>query len=444
MPSIACLPPALASWQGFNARDRPIDGASVLMVRPRHFAVIGAGIIGVSTALYLQRDGHRVTLIDFRGPGEGASMGNAAVIAAASCEPVAMPGVLRRLPGMLTDPLGSLAVRWQYLPRLTPWLVCFLAASRPSRVEAISIALRELSTRCRDALGTLTTAAGIGDMIRDTGWLSVYRTHNSFVEAAKELELQRRRGVRFELLERDEIRQAEPSLAPIFERAVYYPEQSMTVNNFRLVQRLAEDFASRGGTLLREMVRDIDYTQDGPRAVVTDGSRHPVESIVVAAGAWSRELTLRLGHRVPLDTERGYHVMLPEPGVMPCRPIHIVDFGFVATPLEYGLRFAGTVELGGLSAPPNWDRARILLERGRQVFPGLREDGATRWMGFRPSLPDSLPVISGSPSLPHVYFAFGHGHLGLTNGALTGRLIADLAAKRDPGLDMRPYRVDRW
>jgi len=136
--------------------------------------------------------------------------------------------------------------------------------------------------------------------------------------------------------------------------------------------------------------------------------------------------------------------MLPAPGVMPSQPIHFGDFGFVATPLGHGLRFAGMVELGGLSAPANWDRARILLERGRQVFPGLREDGATRWMGYRPSLPDSLPVISNSPKMPHVYFAFGHGHLGLTHGPLTGRLIADLAAGRDPGLDIRPYRVDRW
>jgi hypothetical protein len=168
------------------------------------------------------------------------------VIAAASCEPVAMPGVLRRLPGMLTDPLGSLAVRWQYLPQLTPWLVRFLAASRPSRVEAISIALRELSTRCRDALGTLTTAAGIGDTIRDTGWLSIYRTHNSFVEAAKELELQRRRGVSFESLERDEIRQAEPSLPDLrarrlLSRAVDDREQlpagSASGGGFRLARR---------------------------------------------------------------------------------------------------------------------------------------------------------------------------------------------------------------
>jgi D-amino-acid dehydrogenase len=411
---------------------------------PRHFAVIGAGIVGVSTALYLQRDGHRVSLIDYRPPGEGASMGNAAVIAAAACEPVAMPGILRRVPGMLGDPLGPLAIRWRYLPRIAPWLIRFVAASRPSRVEAISIALRELSRRCRAAYVPLTEAAGISDMIRDTGWLSVYRTEDSFAAAAEELDLQRRRKVKFEVLDRERIRQVEPSLAPIFERAAFYPEHSMTVNNFRLVQRLAADFVARGGRLLQEKVSDVELGPQGPRAVVTDKARHDVDAVVVAAGAWSRGLTRRLGHNVALDTERGYHVMLPDPGVKPRLPIHIADFGFVATPLEHGLRFAGTVELAGLEAPPNWGRAEILLKRGRQVFPGLREEGRTRWMGFRPSVPDSVPVISGSPRLPNAYFAFGHGHLGLTYGAITGRLIADLAAGRDPGLDMRPYRVDRW
>ena len=412
--------------------------------QPRHFAVIGAGIIGVSTALYLQRDGHRVSLIDHRPPGEGASMGNAAVIAAGACEPVAMPGILWRVPGMLRDPLGPLAIRWGYLPQIAPWLLRFVAASRPDRVEASSIALRELSLRCRDAYRPLTEAAGIAHMIRDTGWLSVYRTEASFAAAEEEFALQRRRGVKMELLDREHIRQVEPSLAPMFERAAFYPEHSMTVNNFRLVQRLAADFIARGGRLLQEKVSDIELGPHGPRTVVTDKDRIEIDAAVIAAGAWSRALTRRLGHRVALDTERGYHVTLPDPGVMPRLPIHIADFGFVATPLENGLRFAGTVELGGLEAPPNWGRAEILLERGRQVFPGLKEQGRTQWMGFRPSVPDSVPVISGSPKLPNAYFAFGHGHLGLSYGAVTGRLIADLAAGRDPGLDMRPYRVDRW
>ena len=412
--------------------------------KPRHFAVIGAGIIGVSTALYLQRDGHRVTLIDYRGPGEGTSFGNAAIIAGASCEPVAMPGILGRVPGMLLDPLGPLAIRWGYLPKLAPWLMAFVAASRPDRVEKFSIALRELSLRCVDAFKPLTDDAGLSDMIRHTGWLSVYKTEESFNHSRGEMELQRRRGVKFELMGGEEIRQLEPSLAPVFAKAVFFPEHSMTVNNFRLVQALAQDFTSRGGALLRETVTDIEIGASGPKAVLTDKARHEVDAVVLAAGAWSKRLAKRLGHRVLLETERGYHVTLPDPGVELRLPIHVGDHGFVMTPLEQGLRFAGTVELGGLAAAPNWGRARVLLEHGRKLLPGLRDAGKTEWMGFRPSVPDSVPVISASPRLPNAYFAFGHGHLGLSFGAITGRMIADLAAGRDPGLDMTPYQVDRW
>jgi len=412
--------------------------------QPRHFAVVGAGVVGICCALHLQRDGHRVTVVDYQGPGEGTSRGNAAVIAGAACEPVAMPGIVRRVPAMLADPLGPLAIRWSYLPRLVPWLMRFVAASRPDRVEDISKALRELSLRCVSAFKPLTEAARITDMIRDTGWLSVYKTEASFQFARGELELQQRRGIKFDVLTGDQIRQMEPSLAPIFDRGVFFPENSMTVDNFRLVQRLAEDFVSRGGRLLRETVVDVVLGPQGPRELVTQQGRHPIEAVVVAAGAWSRELTRKLGHRVPLDTERGYHVMLPDPGVMPRMPIHIGDHGFVATPLEKGLRFAGTVELGGLQAPPNWNRANVLLQHGRKIFPGLNEGGLDRWMGFRPSFPDSLPVISGSPKTPNAYFAFGHGHLGLSFAAITGKVIADLAGGRNSGFDLAPYRVDRW
>jgi glycine/D-amino acid oxidase-like deaminating enzyme len=412
--------------------------------QPRHFAVVGAGIVGVCCAQQLQRDGHRVTLVDYRRPGEGTSRGNAAVIAGGACEPIAMPGIVRRVPAMLADPLGPLAIRWSYLPRLAPWLLRFIAASRPDRVEHISKALRELSLRCVSAFKPLTESARITDMIRDTGWLSVYKTEASFKLASDELALQRRRGVKLDVLTRDQVRQMEPSLAPIFERGVFIPENSMTVNNFRLVQRLAEDFVDRGGRLLREKVVDVALGPQGPRELVTEQGRHAIDGVVVAAGAWSRELTRKLGHKVPLDTERGYHVMLQDARVMPRMPIHIGDHGFVATPLEHGLRFAGTVELGGLQAPPNWNRANVLLQHGRMIFPGLNESGLDRWMGFRPSFPDSLPVISGSPKTPNAYFAFGHGHLGLSFAAITGKMIADLAGGRDSGFDVTPYRVDRW
>jgi D-amino-acid dehydrogenase len=411
---------------------------------PRHVAVIGAGIVGVCAAQYLRRDGHRVTLVDRQGPGEGASRGNAAVIAAESCLPVALPGIARRVPGMLLDPLGPLAIRWSYLPKLAPWLIEFVRASAPSRVEEISVALRALTRQAIDAYLPLMKSAGVDDMLKRTGWLAVYESEAKFAAAQDDLALQRRRGVTMTILRAEEIRQFEPSLAPVYRHAVHYPENAYVTDNFRLVQALAEDFVRQGGMILREEARDFVLGPAGPTHLVTDRARHAVDAVVVAAGAWSKALSVRLGHRPLLDTERGYHVMFPSWEGMPRLPLYSGDYSFAVTPLAHGLRVAGTVELGGLAAPPNNARARVLVERGRRMLPGLAPEPQSQWMGFRPSMPDSVPVISASPRHANAFFAFGHGHIGLTLGAVTGRLVADLVAGRDTGLDMRPYRIDRW
>ncbi len=411
---------------------------------PRHIAVVGAGIVGVCTALYLQRDGRRVTLIDRGGPGEGASRGNAAVIAGESCVPVATPGIVRRVPRMLHDPLGPLAIRWGYLPKLAPWLWQFVRASSPTRVEEISVALRALTARAVDSYLPLLKSAGLDDMLKRTGWLGVYESAAKFRTAQFDLELQRRRGVSFTVLPAEEIRQFEPSLAPIFHAAVYFPENAYVTDNFRLVQALAEDFVRNGGALRRELVTGFEFGANGPTHVVTEAGRHVADAVIVAAGAWSKRLAQMLGHRPLLDTERGYHVMFRRPAQMPRLPVYAGEHGIAVTPLAQGLRFAGTVELGGLEAPPNFARARVLIERGRRMFPGLGDDDGTPWMGFRPSMPDSVPVIGGSDRHPNAFFAFGHGHLGLTLGAVTGRVVADLVSGRDPGIDMRPYRIDRF
>jgi D-amino-acid dehydrogenase len=414
-----------------------------LTATPGHVGIIGAGVIGVSTALYLQRDGHSVTIFDPNGPGEGTSFGNASVIAGGSAEPVAMPGIIWRVPGMLLDPLGPLAIRWRYLPKLLPWLAQFVLASRRGRVEEISKALAALSKESMGAWRTLTGDIGIDDMIRENGWLSVYRTDKSFADAKTELDLLKRRGMEFEILKKEEIRQFEPTVGSQFEHAVWHREHAHTVDNFALVQKMAQHVAAKGGKFVREKTLDFVLGPDGPTHVVTSGGRHAVDAVVVAAGAWSKNLAQRLGHWVPLETERGYHVMLPHAGVAPRMPIHMADHGFVATPLAGGLRFAGTVELGGLDLPPNWRRAEMLLKHGTRVFPDIDTSDRRYWMGFRPSVPDSVPVISRGAQHANTWFAFGHGHLGLTYGAVSGRLIADMMAGRDPGIDIEPYRIDR-
>jgi D-amino-acid dehydrogenase len=410
----------------------------------RHVVVIGAGIVGVCAALSLLRDGFRVTLLERGGPGEGASFGNGAVIGEEAVIPVATPGILWKVPGMLMDPLGPLAVRWSYLPRIAPWLLRFVAASRPARVEEISIALAALLEGTFEAFDRLLELADARDMLRRTGWLCVYETEAGLNAYRPMLEVQRRRGVRVDILEAGALREFEPALGPIFARAVYYADVGYAVDSLRLVQVLAETFRRLGGTLERAEARGFEIGPEGPRAVLTEAGREPCDAVVIAAGAWSKRLTGQLGNRPPLDTERGYHVQFPEPGVLPRLPVYSTERGIIATPLDVVLRVGGTVELAGLDAPPNWNRAALLLAQARRWFPGVQTGGYSRWMGFRPSMPDSLPIIGRSPRFSNVLFAFGHGHCGMMMGARTGEIVAALLAGRDPGIDMTPYRIDRF
>lgn len=410
-----------------------------------HAVVVGAGIVGVSSALLLRRDGWRVTLLEREaGPAEGTSFGNAAVISPESVVPTASPGLFRELPRLLRDPLGPLAIRWRYLPQLAPWLLRFAAAARPERIEAGSKALAALLERALPAHRSLAEEAGIGAMIQQRGWLSVAESPAVWEAFQAKLALQRRRGVEFTVVTGPELRQFEPALKPLFTAGVYYPNIAHVVQNYRYTCALAEAARQRGVTFRRGEARGFAFGPDGVTAVDCGGERLACDAVVVAAGAWSKGLARQLGARLPLDTERGYHLTLPEPGVTLRLPVCSLDAGFVATPLEDGLRLAGTDELGGLELPPNWRRSEILLEHARRWFAGLRAEGASRWMGFRPSFPDSLPVIDRSPRARNAVLAFGHGHLGLTMGPRTGELVADLLAGRAPDLDLAPYAATRF
>jgi len=406
--------------------------------------VIGAGIVGCSAALWLQRDGHQVTIVDKSGPGEGASKGNASVIATESVVPVATPGILWDVPKYLANPLGPLAIRWSYLPKLAPWLMRFVASSTEAKVEDISIALRSLLVEALAAHKELAAAAGCRDIIQDTGWLGIFESDAKFQSYQWDLELQKRRGVKFTVLQAEEIRQFEPSLQPIYKHAVYYPENSYVLDNFRLVRTLAEDVTRGGGRIVKDEIQDFEMGANGPAAAIGKNGRYEFDAVVVTAGAWSRALTAKLGEAVPLETERGYHVTLPHAQKRPRMPLYSGDYSFAVTPLEIGLRFAGTVELGGLELPPNPGRNEVLIKHGRRMFGELDERDRSDWMGFRPSMPDSKPVIDRGRKFKNTFFAFGHGHIGLTLGPITGKLIADLVNERKPGIDLKPFAVDRF
>jgi D-amino-acid dehydrogenase len=406
--------------------------------------VIGAGIVGISCASYLRRDGHDVTVIDRVPPGEGCSKGNAGCLSPGSVIPLAGPGVLRQVPGWLRDPLGPLAIRWAYLPRALPWLLRFARAGAPEEVERGSAALRALHRDTFENYAPLVRAAGAEALIRRTGQLHVYSTEEGFRGDAAGWARRRALGVAVEELGRSQIRQIEPALAPIFARAVYLPEHRHTLDPWRLVQCLAESFVRDGGIVLRPEVRDLEVGPDGSTQLRTDQGAIEAGTLVIAAGAWSHRLAARLGDRVPLESQRGYHVTVADPGVEPRMPVMWAERKFMMTPMQPGLRFAGTVEFAGLEAPPDYRRARVLLKQGKEVFPDLKAERVSEWMGHRPCLPDSLPVIGRSPRFPSVLYAFGHGHTGLSGASTTGRVIADLVAGRPPAIDVTPFRVDRF
>lgn len=408
--------------------------------------IVGAGIVGLAIALTLQRDGFDVTVIDRDGPGEGATYGNAGVLATSSVVPVGTPATVRAVPRMLLDRQAPLTLRWSTLPALAPWFTRFVLASRPARVEAISRALAALAGRAIEAYAPLLRAADADVLIGRGGWLTVYESDHGLRRARGEHDLMRRRGVRFDVLRREEIGDIEPSLGPTIRHALYFPDNCWVRDTLGLARAFAAAIQRNGGNIVRDEVVGFDIGADGPRAVLGRAGSTPLDgrALIIAAGAHSGPLARALGAAVPLDTERGYHVMLPEPGFGLRLPVMHGERAFVATPMAGGIRLAGTVEFGGLAAPANFSRAEVILNHAKRIYPALRDGGGKRWMGFRPSMPDSLPVIGPCPHFKGVYFAFGHGHLGLTFAAVTGEMIGAMLNDRPPPVDPMPYRVDRF
>jgi len=410
--------------------------------------VIGAGMVGVTAASFLQRDGHRVFLVERGNPGEGASFGNAGCLNGSSVVPMSMPGTIRNVPHWLADPLGPLSIRWRYLPWLAPWLLRFVRAGSAERVAAQARALRALLAPSVDTLLPLARDAGVADLIHRAGHLWVYRSEASLAKDQAAWRLRRDNGVVVTELGADELRQLEPTVSRDFARGVLVEENGHLGNPHRMVQGLAGALQRSGAEIHRAQA--LGFTLEGNRlkAIRTDKGELSCDAAVVAAGAWSRPLAAMLGDKVPLETERGYHLMIRDPEVMPRLPVADADGKFVATPMETGLRFAGTVELAGLKAPPDWRRAGILLEQGRKLLPGLApshaEERVSQWMGHRPSMPDSLPCLGPATRTPDVIYAFGHGHVGMAASPVTGKVVADLVAGRKPAIDVTPFRPQRF
>jgi len=407
--------------------------------------VVGAGIIGVAIAYELQHRGKQVTLLDRSAPGSGASFGNMASIAVTEFMPASRPGIWAQMPKWMLDPEGPVRVRPAYMPKLFPWFLRFLAASRPSKLRELEAAGAVLCRRVHEDLDALLKETGLRHMLSAEGCLSLYADDAEFRADREHIEILERFGFRHEVLGANAIRDLEPAVTTKIGKAVLFPDNRSVADPYRLVVALAEKFRLLGGLIEEGEVVAFDHSDRGVAALrLADGRRIPVGEIVLAAGAFTGRLSALLKENIPLETERGYHTQIMDPGISMRHSIIWPARAFMVTPTAGGIRVGGTVEMAGLDAPPDFRRARVLVKRARQALPELQPRQTTEWMGHRPALPDTVPVMGQSAKRKNVWYATGHGHLGLTYAATTGRLMADLITGVEPPVDMKPYRVDRF
>jgi D-amino-acid dehydrogenase len=415
-----------------------------------HVVVIGAGISGVCSAIELLRDGHRVTLLDPGDPGgeQAASFGNGGWLSPGSVLPVSHPGIWREVPGYLADPLGPLAIRWRYLPQLAPWLWRFVrAGSSMAKVAAAARALRPLVADSPARHVRLAAEAGVAALIRRSGLLYVFPSREDFVSEVEYWRIRQAVGLRWIELDANDLHQREPALDRRYAFGVLVEEGGHCTDPGALVAGLARQVEALGGQRERLRAIGFDFESGRLRGVRTDEGVIAADRAVIAAGARSRTLAEAVGDRVSLETERGYHAVIAAPEAAPRMPLSPFDGKMIYTPMAGGLRIAGQVELGGLDAAPDWRRAEILRQHALQTFPDLPRDlpaeRVSVWMGHRPSTPDGLPCL-GRGRCRDVVHAYGHGHIGLMAGPISGRLVADLITGGPPTIDPAPYAPGRF
>ncbi|MBF9197599.1 NAD(P)/FAD-dependent oxidoreductase [Microvirga terrestris] len=408
-------------------------------------AIIGAGIVGLATAHALLDRGHEVVLIEPGGKQGRPTDGNAGWIAHTDVMPLASPKAWRNLPGWLMDPLGPLTIRPGYLPHLAPWLVRFLLASSPSRIKASIGAIRSINAEALPAWKALLSSLNLDGHLRGKGILSVWRHRGDFIRSQDIIDRQRSFGIAAEALHPEELAELEPSLHSV-EAAVLYPDACYVSDPAVLAADLLRLALERGAVPVAAHASRIEL-QDGAIHIHTHSAEKAVvaDRLVISAGIWSRALAAQLGDRIPLDTERGYNATYPKGTFGISRPIMFEGEGFVTTPLDTGDRVGGAVEFAGTEALPNHSRTDAMVQRLTRFLPHVQsEPSAKRWMGFRPSIPDSLPVIGPAGRDRRVIYAFGHGHYGLTQAAITAQMVAGMLERRPGPVDGSPFSAQRF
>jgi len=407
-------------------------------------AVIGAGIIGTTLAYALRKRGRDVVLIERDAPGKGASYGNMASIAVTEFMPASRPSVWKQIPGWMLDPEGPVRVRPAYMPKLTPWFLRFIAASRPSKLRELEAEGAALCQRVHEDLLPLLKETGLEGELSQEGCLSLYTDEAEFKADREHIEILERFGFPHEVIGRQAIKALEPELSDKIGLAVLFPQNQSMKNPYQLVVKLAERFTALGGKIEQGEVVGFERGEGMRAVLLKDGSRIAAHEVVVAAGVYSAKLAKMLGEPIPLETERGYHTQIMKPGISMKHSIIWPARAFMVTPTAGGIRVGGTVEMAGIDAAPDYRRSRVTVKRAKEALPNLQCEDFTEWMGHRPAFPDTVPVMSASAKTKGLFYATGHGHLGLTYAATNARLMADLVTGAKPPIDMKPYRVDRF
>lgn len=415
------------------------------MTTPLKIAVIGAGIVGVSSALWLKRDGHDVTVFDRIEPGDPAqtSYGNAGLLARSSVIPVPTPGLVKAVPKMLFAKDGPLFLKWRYLPKLLPWLIPFLKGANEATVRRTATALSDILGDSVDQHAALAEGTDAAQYITKGSYTFLYKDRAYFEKEALAFSIRAEHGFTWDELDRDALLQRDPNLGPGYTFGAAVHDHGWIANPGAYTAALFSAFRGLGGVFEQT---EVDEVSSGERTaeVVAAGRSLQFDRIVLASGAWSRKLAERLGHKIALESERGYHIMLKNPSVRPPCPYMIGDAKFGLTPMQHGVRAAGLVEFGGLTAAPSTKPLDLFRRALRRVYPSIEWENEDTWMGHRPSTTDSLPMIGESTKAKGIYFAFGAQHVGLTSGPKTGRLIADMIGERRPNIDLSPFATNRF
>ncbi len=403
--------------------------------------VVGAGIQGVCTALFLQKKGYQVILFDRDQPINSASYGNAGHFSPYASVPLNRTDIVSDVPTMLLSSRGPLALKWNYVPKMIPWFLKFLLNCRQERMMHTAKNMHQILDQSLPAFDELFEEINLEGLVENKGILYVWTDKNL---KSRELEnkIKEELGVKQQLVNPKEIHDLEPNLKPFYHGGVYYDYARHARNPRKILTKLLENFINKGGKFLKLNIQDINFDEDKP-VIRSETQRFIFDKLVIACGAFSKKLTDKLHEQIPLDTERGYHVHFKDCDHLISRPVVHANRAFGLTPMEQGLRVVGTIEFGGLDNPLSKSRIKNLILNANDMLEGLPEH-KDEWLGFRPSLPDFLPVIGPSKNYKNVFYSFGHHHLGWTLGAISGKIVSMMIANENTNLNLKPYSSLRF